>query len=569
MRVDMRRRYAVPLGLALAASMVAVGCAPSSQPASQAPASGAQESSATQTQLPPGVTKGKPGGTLRIMTTSDADPLGFDPFATFTYRTHNALGFTHSSLIGIPVPGDGFADYTPVPNLAEKWEWNDPKTLTVTLKKGIKWHNKPPVNGRELTSEDVKWTYERELNSSFTYRSLLESVASLETPDRYTIKFKLSDPNVDFLLNLSHQYQWILAKDAGDFGKDAKWGDFKDVKTVIGTGPFMLERWQPNQGLHFVKNPDYFKPGLPYVDRVEYIAVPDIATQLAALKADQVDIGPVLAPNVKTVTEGNPKLVVQKYQGTCGGQLFQFRVDKPPFSDMRVRRALSLSIDREGYLKAFYNGEGDPMNGPIFRACHPDEWKLKPGQLGPGDEWFKYDPAKAKKLLGEAGFPSGIDAGELLSTDGYGVTVVNQAEWLKATIETGGFKSRIVLKPYAEWLTTGHAGLYDNIAFGAATAYTAIDEWTYGMLHSASAANKCHCNDAELDKLLEQQRLELNWEKRREILRQIQRLAADRIYYLWMPAGMSYQLHQPFLKNVFPKGLYQTGLRYEQTWIDK
>ena len=557
----------VPLGFALAVSLLAMACSPAAQPATQAPAPSAPESAKAPAQPTSQVAQGKPGGTLRILVTSAADPLGFDPFATFSYRTHNVLGFTHSSLIGIPVPGEGAADVAPVPNLAEKWEWNDPKTLTVTLRKGIKWHNKAPVNGRELTSEDVKWTYERELNSTFTYRSLLESVVEMQTPDKYTIKFKLSEPNVDFLVNLAYQYHWILAKEAGDFSKDTKWGDFKDAKTAIGTGPFVLDRWEPNQGVYYKKNPDYFKTGLPYVDAVQYLFVPDIATQLAAIKANQVDIAPVTAPNLKTVTDARPELLVQKYV-TCGGGLFQFRVDKPPFKDVRVRRAFSMAFDRQGYLKAFFNNEGSLVNGPVALACHGD-WQLPIDKLGPGAQWLKYDPEAAKKLLAEAGFPSGLDAGEFLSSDGYGVTTVNQAEFIKASFASAGVTSRLVLKPYAEWLTTGHAGLYESMAYGPSTPYMSLDEWSYGMLHSASAANKCHCNDPTLDKLLDQQRLETNTEKRKQIFHEMQRLVFDQVYYLFAPLGSTNQVNYPYVKNLFPKGTYQTGLRYEIVWLDK
>jgi len=107
------------------------------------------------------------------------------------------------------------------------------------------------------------------------------------------------------------------------------------------------------------------------------------------------------------------------------------------------------------------------------------------------------------------------------------------------------------------------------MAYGPSTPYMSLDEWSYGMLHSASAANKCHCNDPQLDKLLEQQRLETNVEKRKQLFQEMQRLAFDQVYYLFAPLGSTYQVNYPYVKNLFPKGTYQTGLRYEMVWLDK
>ena len=438
------------------------------------------------------------------------------------------------------------------------------------LRRGVKFHSKPPVDGRELTAQDVKWSYERMLNSTFTYRDILAPVERIETPDPYTLEFHLSEANVDFLVSLANHYNWVLAKEAGDYSGDTDfaktWGDFRDWKTVVGTGPFMLETFEPNVRHVWKRNPNYFADGLPYLDEVIQHNITDPAARLANLRAGKLDYISPQATDMPSLRQSNPEL--QYSRGIpCGGPIFYFRNDKPPFDNVDVRRALSLAFDREGFLKSFFLGEGTLINGPGVMACH-EGLQLPIDQLGPASQWFRYDPSQAKALMTKAGYGDGF-AVEFLGTGGYGPIWVSEMELIKANMEEIGVTLNIRLVEYAEWLTTGHAGLYKDTAFGPMTPYLSVDEWSYGMLNSGSAANKCHCNDPRLDALTQQQREAFDPTQRKAILEELQRYVHDQMVYIMTPLGYTNYAAQPWMRDFSPKSGYHWGSVFAKTWVDK
>jgi len=218
------------------------------------------------------------------------DPPHFDPHLTRAFMTHTALSFVYNKLLRHKVgpevqPGTFIVE----PDLAERWESPDDTTYIFYLRQGVKWHNKPPVNGRELVAEDVKFSFDRFLTvPGNPERQLLESVDRVEVVDRYTVKFLLKEPFVWLLDILANAMcVWIVAPEVGE-----KYGDFKKVETAIGTGPFLLEHYEPNVKTIFKRNPDYFRQGLPYIDGVEWLVVPDESTGLAMYRTGQLDTGP-------------------------------------------------------------------------------------------------------------------------------------------------------------------------------------------------------------------------------------------------------------------------------------
>jgi peptide/nickel transport system substrate-binding protein len=175
------------------------------------------------------------------------------------------------------------------PDLAERWEEPDDTTVVFHLRRGVRWHNRPPVNGRELTAEDVKFTYDRFLaEKANPLRFMLDAVDRVEAVDRYTVRFRLKEPFV-WLLNMlaNPTGTWIVAREVVD-----KHGDLKRAETAIGTGPFTLERYEPNVKTVFRRNPDYFLAGLPWVDGVGWAVMEDESVQLAAYRTGQLDCAP-------------------------------------------------------------------------------------------------------------------------------------------------------------------------------------------------------------------------------------------------------------------------------------
>src|SRR5712691_13028942 len=308
----------------------------------------------------------KRGGILRVR---GYDPIHFDPHLTLTFKTHTTLSFVYSKLlrhqIGPQVrPGTFIVE----PDLAERWEQPDDTTYVFHLRQGVKWHNKPPVNGRELVAEDVKFTFERFLREpGNAARYMLEPVDRVEVVDRYTVKFLLKEPFVWLVNVLANPLSmWIIAPEVVE-----KYGDLKKAEHAIGTGPFMLERYEPNVKTVFRRNPDYFLPGQPYVDGVEWLVVDDASAGLAMYRTGQLDAGPwhwwaVRQQDVEALKKTHPHLMYQDFLSNVSHAIWM-ATDQPPFNDVRVRRAISQAIDRQAIIDAvFIQGEPTPA---VSGAC--------------------------------------------------------------------------------------------------------------------------------------------------------------------------------------------------------
>jgi len=310
------------------------------------------------------------------------DPVHFDPHLTIHFKTNTTLSFAYSTLVrykvGIDVPPGTF---TVEPHLAERWEQPDDTTYLFHLRHGVKWHNKPPVNGRELVAEDVKFPYDRCLSEKGNAdRHLLEAVPRVEVVDRYTVKFVLKEPYVwlvDVLAN--PRSMWIIAPEVVQ-----PFGDLRKPESVIGTGPFMLERYEPNVKTVFKRNPEYFLTDQPYIDGVEWLVLEDESTGLAMYRTGQIDAGPwhwwvVRQTDLEALKQSHPKLVYQDVVSNVTGAIYM-RTDQPPFNDVRGRRAISLAVDRQGVIDAVYlKGQPTPAIAPGLT-----EWSLPIDQLGVG-----------------------------------------------------------------------------------------------------------------------------------------------------------------------------------------
>ncbi len=199
------------------------------------------------------------------------------------------LSFAYSRLVKVKGGSAVVPGTQPVEgDLAESWERQGDTVYVFKLRKGVRWHPKPPVNGRELTAEDVRYTYDRFLNiKGNANRPVLEMVDKVEAVDKHTVKFTLKEPNAWFVERLASTSTWIVAKESVD-----QHGDLRKPESVVGTGPWMLERYEPNVRISFVRNPNYFVPGLPYADGVHVTLDADPASGFAAFLAGKYDFGP-------------------------------------------------------------------------------------------------------------------------------------------------------------------------------------------------------------------------------------------------------------------------------------
>jgi peptide/nickel transport system substrate-binding protein len=549
--VDPRKTQGVSRRELLKAGLAA-GAALSAWPLYSLPAPGGEEAG------PP-----KRGGVLRVR---GYDPVHFDPHLTINFKTNNTLSFVYSKLVRHKVgseirPGTFIVE----PDLAERWETPDETTYIFYLRKGVKWHDKPPVNGRELVAEDVKFTFDRFLTEKGNAdRYILELVDRVEVVDRYTVKFLLKEPYVwlvDVLAN--PRSMWIMAPEVME-----KYGDFKKVETAIGTGPFLLERYEPNVKTIFKRNPDYFRDGQPYVDGVEWLVLDDPSTGLAMYRTGQIDCGPggnwtVRQEDLDSLKQSHPHLRYVDWQSLVT-QAIYLRTDQPPFTDVRVRRAISQAIDRQAIIEGVYlRGEPTPAIGRGLA-----EWSLPVDQLGEGAKYYRYDPKEARRLLAEAGFPKGFKT-QINSTGGYGPDLLDAVQLAQQNLKEVGIETELKLQEYGAYMATTFVGKYEGMAMGPISIAWEPDSVLYGLYAPGQPRNSGRVNDPKMTAMLQEQRRTKDLEARKQIIFDIQRYAAEQQYYVYTTSSMQTGSWQPYVKNFSPNHSFDYGNRGAALWLER
>jgi peptide/nickel transport system substrate-binding protein len=506
---------------------------------------------------------GRRGGTLRVR---GWDPPHFDPHQTRAFMTMTTLSFVYSKLLRHKV-GAGVAPGTFAleSDLAERWEQPDDTSYVFHLRRGVRWHNKPPVNGRELTADDVRFTFQRFLTiKGNPERYLLDSVERVEAVDRYTVRFVLSEPYVWLPNKLANALcTWIVAPEVVE-----KFGDLKKAETAIGTGPFSLERHEPNVRAVFKRNPSYFRAGQPYVDGVEWLMVDDDSTGLAMYRSGNLDAGPstwwsVRQQDVDGLRRSMPRLA---YQDVLGNQVFaiSLRTDQPPFNDVRVRRAISRAIDRQAIIDAVWT-RGEP-SGPMPRGLR--EWSLRVDQLGDGAHHFRYDPREARRLLAEAGFPGGFRT-QLTATAGYGTDLVDAVQLVLRHLKDVGIRAELKLQEYGAYQATTIQGRYDGMTIGPFAVAWDPDDALYGPYAPEQPRNRGHVTDAKLTAMIREQRRLRDLDARRKLIAEIQRYIADQQYYIFLVSPMYTGSWQPYVKNHAVNATFDYGSRVASLWLDR
>jgi peptide/nickel transport system substrate-binding protein len=505
----------------------------------------------------------KRGGILRVR---GYDPVHFDPHLTISFKTHTTLSFVYSKLVRHKIgPEVRPGTFTVEPDLAEHWEEFDDTTYVFHLRKGVKWHNKPPLNGRELVADDVKFTYDRFLTEpGNANRYMLDLVDRIEVVDRYTVKFILKEPYVWFVNALAYPWStWVIAQEVVQ-----QFGDLKKPETAIGTGPFLLERYEPNVKTVFRRNPEYFRAGQPYVDGVEWLVLEDESTGLAMYRTGQIDCGPnhfwsVRQADLEALKKTHPHLIYQDFLSNVTGAIFM-RTDMPPFNDVRVRRAISHAIDRQALIEAVaIRGQPTPAIAPGLV-----EWSLPIDQLGAGARYYQYDPKEARRLLAEAGFPKGFRT-QLTVSPGYGRDLLDDAQLVQQYLKDVGIEAEMKIQEYSAYVATTAQGKFEGLVRGPFGIAWEPDSPLYRAYASDSSWNIGHVNDATVTAMLKEQRRTKDLEARKKLIFDIQRYVAEQQYYVYTNAGVVTGSWQPYVKNYGPNLSFDFGGRAAALWLDR
>ena len=526
----------------------------------------------TAIALAPGVSAGpawgqtpKRGG---VLTVRGWDPPHFDPHLTVSYKTHIAYSFTHSRLVKHKAgPGLQPGLFSVEGDLAESWTQPNENTYVFKLRRGVRWQNKPPVNGRELDAEDVVYTLDRFRTVKGNANAyMLAALDRVEALDKYTVKFTLKESYAWFLDILANPMAvCIVAKEC----VEKMGGDLKKPEATVGTGPWMLDSYRPNVGMTLVRNPTYFVPGLPNIDRIEILVDEDKASRIAAFLTGKYDLGTEFPGTIDwtdwdVVKRGRRDLKTMMYPSNVMSHIY-VRNDKPPFNDVRVRRAMSLAINRQAIIDATYEGNG-AFNPPVPAALK--EWSIPIDQLGEGARYYKPDLAAARKLMAEAGHPNGFAATMDFTTYGSNV-LVDQMQLILKDLKSIGIEVKLNTKEYGAYIATTFYGKYDSMAFGPQTPFLEPDNFLYGQYYPGEIKNHGHINDPVVADMLIRQRRTQDPAKRREQIVEIQRYLAKQQYYVQIGSQIYNAVWNQALKNYGPNLGYDYGGRLMAAWLDR
>jgi peptide/nickel transport system substrate-binding protein len=517
---------------------------------------------AVQAQTP------KRGGVLRLTVISD--PLHFDPHQTISFLTMVPLSFVYSRLVKVKAgPSVKPMTYPIGPDLAESWTQPNDTTYVFKLRKGVRWHPKPPVNGRELTAADVKYTYERFLSiQGNPNKPVLEYVDRIEALDTHTVKFTLKEPNAWFLDLLASTSTWIVARECVE-----KFGDLKKVESAVGTGPWMLERWEPNVKLVYVRNPNYFVPGLPYADGVDVLIDKDPSSRLAAWLGGKTDFGPeyqhaVRWLDVPVARQRKPGLQTAEYTWLTGGSI-GFKLSIPPFGDLRVRRALSRASNLAEIFESLAFSQGRWTPNPAVPAAFAD-WSIPIDQLGPeGRKLYEPSTAEAKRLLAEAGHPNGFKTTVEAPGTGYGPDFDDFVQITLKNWKAAGIDADLKLREYGAFISSAIFGKFDQMFIGLRGAWADPEAYFYRWFMPGQRLNVWGVDDPKLTDMIKLQRRTFDVAKRKQIVFDIQRYLADQALFGADGSIRILSAWDAHIKNYMPNNGFDYGGRLMTAWIDK
>lgn len=439
------------------------------------------------------------GGTLRVALDQAVSVL--HPLLSRVNPEYLAAELLYSGLTRLTVGMEAESD------LATEWDANEDLTeWTFTLRDNLVFHD-----GTPCTSADVVASFEAILNPDFASpaRNNVGPIEKVEAVDPLTVKFTLSAPYADFPVALAYNNARIIPASVIA-------NDFESLRREAnGTGPFKLVTYEPDRLVVFERNPDYYDPARPYLDRIELRVFPDLGAQVSSLIAGDIDLVATVEPTDFMRLESAEGIDALR---SASGQFcnVNFGTDIAPFNDPRVRRALALCIDRESMVEFMTEGYGTKGNDTPINESYAF-FKALPQREANIEE--------AKRLLAEAGFPEGFEA-ELVASDRPAIRT-QLAIALREMAKAIGVTINVRTMPHATYLdqvwTKGafYIGYYNM---------QPTPDGIFKLLFTSDAAwNETRWNNKQFDALIEEARGILDTDKRTELYTQAQELMHEEV----------------------------------------
>ena len=486
----------------------------------------------------------KKGGTLILARAGEVTNL--DPHKVPAFTSARVFELVYSYLMRLD------ENLGVQPDLAESAPTvsADGKTVTVKIRSGVKFHN-----GDALTSADVKYTFDRIIDpkTAAVARSFFADVETITAPDPTTVIFNLKSPNAALIAYMAHPNTGIVSKKIGEAN-----ADLSKKETAIGSGPFKLAEWVPDNFMRFDANKDYYVSGQPYLDGIRINVVPDESGIAAALRTKAADMAIITNANVARTLRSESTITLSSKPSLSYNLLF-LNTKRPPFDNLKVRQAIAYAIDRKAIIDAVAFGEGE-VTGPIAPALA--NYALPTSQY----PLYTRDVVKAKQLLQEANVgPVSFTILTATTEPAYGK---DEAQLVQAQLAEVGITVKIdpiELTQYVDrWLKADF-----DMATGLNGGGPDPDFYVYryftddGNLNFVTSYKNPVSSDA-----IKQARASTDPAKRKDLYTTAQKELVNGVPFIWLFVGRDYNATLPTTKGFthLPTGSW---IYLRQTWLDK
>ncbi len=408
------------------------------------------------------------------------DSKSLDPANVTDGESLNVTNNIYDTLIDYK---EGTTDLQPA--LATSWESSDNDlTWTFHLQKGVKFQDETDFNAEAVVFNFNRWMDKDNPyhQGNFPYYGYMfggykgdegHVIKDVVAKDDYTVVFHLNSPQGPFLSNIAMS-PFAIASPAAI----KKWGD-KFGEHPVGTGAFTFDQWVRNDKIVLKKNPNYYKKGYPLLDELIFKSIPDNSARFITLQSGDIDMMNGVNPDDVTIAKSNSDLAVWQRPSMNVGYL-AFNTQKKPFDDVRVRQALSMAVNKQGLIDAFYNGLAQPAKNPL----PPSIWGYNDNIKD-----YEYNLTKAKQLLADAGYPNGFE------TDFWYMPVPRPyipqgkkiAEAMQADFEKIGVKTKLVTEEWAPYLDKTGNGEHSMALLGWTGDNGDPDNFLYVLLDKDNA----------------------------------------------------------------------------------
>ena len=503
------------------------------------------------------------GGVLNAML--GEDPPGFSIHESATISGLWPVAPCYSNLVIFDPLKPNENVQTVLPELAEKWSWQDNyRHLVFFLRRNVKWHD-----GQPFTARDVKYTFDivREAPDAPAKlrinprKDWYSNVEAIEAADAHTVIFRLKRPQPSLLLMLAAGYSPV-------YPAHVPLAELR--QRCVGTGPFRLKEYARGQFVVLERNPEYFVPGRPYLDGIRYPIITERSTRLAALQSGQLDAAMPLEMTktmAETVKQAAPSLVVAE-TGQIGSDNVIMNHKKAPFDNVNVRRAVSLAMDRKAFVQGVRHGGAvigtTVMPRPFGAWSMPDKDLL----ALPGYRGSTRDKAEARRLLTEAGFDPARPLKVELTTRAFAI-YVDLASFVADQLRQVGVEATVKQIETSAFFPTLTRRDYLIGANLTAAAVDDPDVYFYENYKCGTSRNYTdYCSEA-VDRLIDQQSQELDRDKRLKLVWEIQRRLEADVARPMLGWRNEYFTQWPYVKNLVPHhSLYNYG-RMQEVWLDR